>query len=84
MSRLTWITVKELEREIKKHKRQMSLETQHENFIAVVRKRERLAASEVKMSGSEKESEQEYNQQILFVRPYDIASVKQEIESFTV
>ena len=62
----------------------MSLETQHENFIAVVRKWERLAASEVKMSGSEKESEQEYNQQILFVRPYDIASVKQEIESFTV
>ena len=36
------------------------------------------------MTGSEKESEQEYNQQILFVRPYDIASVKQEIESFTV
>ena len=62
----------------------MSLETQHENFIAVVRKWERLAASEVKMSGSEKESEQEYNQQILFVRPYDITSVKQEIESFTV
>ena len=47
-----------------------------------------FAASEVKMSGStsvrKKESQQEYNQQILFVRTYDISSVKLKIESFTV
>ena len=30
------------------------MEEKHENFIAAVRKREMLAASKVKMSGSEK------------------------------
>ena len=33
--------------------RPISLEEKHENFIAVVRKREMLAATQVKMSGSE-------------------------------
>ena len=32
MSSLTWIAEKELEREIKKERRRISLETQHENF----------------------------------------------------
>ena len=38
----------------KKQRRPISLEEKRENFIAVVRKWEMLAATEVKMSGSEK------------------------------
>ena len=37
-----------------KQRRRISWEEKHENFIAAVRKREMLAASKVKMSGSEK------------------------------
>ena len=40
----------------KKQRRPISLEEKRENFIAVVRKWEMLAATEVKMSGSEKKS----------------------------
>ena len=36
MSRLSWITEKELEREIKNKGDKISLETQHEHFLAVV------------------------------------------------
>ena len=38
----------------RKQKRPISLEEKHENFIAAGRKREMLAATKVKMSGSEK------------------------------
>ena len=38
----------------RKQKRPISLEEKHENFIAAERKREMLAATKVKMSGSEK------------------------------
>ena len=44
------------------------LEEQRENFVAVVRKREMLAATKVKMSGSEKISEQEHVRQFLHKR----------------
>ena len=37
-----------------KQKRPISFEEKHENFIAAERKREMLAATKVKMSGSEK------------------------------
>ena len=37
-----------------KQRRRISWEEEHENFIAAVRKREMLAASKVKMIGSEK------------------------------
>ena len=47
------MTEEELEREIR-NKRPISLEEKHENFIAAERKREMLAATKVKMSGSEK------------------------------
>ena len=48
----------------KKQSRRISLETQYENFKAVrVRKWEMLVSSEVKMRGSEKESEQQHKQQ---------------------
>ena len=65
-TRLTQITEKELEREIKtnKQRRQISLETKHKNFIAVVRKREMLVASKLNMRGFEKESEKEPKQPI--------------------
>ena len=36
MFKLTWITGKELKREIKKQRRPISLEEKRENFIAVV------------------------------------------------
>ena len=45
---------REQEREMKKQRRHFLLEEQRENFVAVVRKREMLAATKVKMSGSEK------------------------------
>ena len=54
MSTLTWITAKELERD-KKQRRPISLEEKHKNF----KKEEMLAATKVKMSGSEK-SQQEH------------------------
>jgi len=54
LSTLTWITEKELERAIKKQVRRISLEEKHETFIAAVRKREILAATKVKISGSKK------------------------------
>ena len=54
MSTLTWITEKELERDIKKQRRPISLEEKHENFIAAVRKWEMLAATKLKMSAIEK------------------------------
>ena len=37
MSTLTWITEKELQREIKKQLRLILLEEKHENFVAMVR-----------------------------------------------
>ena len=63
MSTLTWITEKELEQVIK-NKRDEFRWKKNENFIAAVSKWETLAASKVKMSGSEKnKSEQEHKQQ---------------------
>ena len=53
MSTLTWITEKELEVDIKKL-RPILLEEKQENFIATVRNCEMLAATKVKMSGSER------------------------------
>ena len=44
------------------------MEEQRENFVAVVRKREMLAATKVKMSDSEKISEQEHVRQFLHKR----------------
>ena len=66
MPTLTWITEKELEREIKKattttttKKRPISLEEKLESFEAAVRKRRN--ANKVKVSGSErKEIEREH------------------------
>ena len=52
----------------KKQKKQrilISLEENHQNFIAAVRKREMLAATKVKMGGSEKKGEQEHIQHFL-------------------
>ena len=45
------------------------LEEQHENFVAAVRKWEMLAATKVKMSGSEKKKKVNEN-------TYDISSIK--------
>ena len=41
------------------------MEEKHKNFIAAVRKREMLGATKVKMSGSDKKSEQEHIQHFL-------------------
>ena len=49
----------------KKQRRPISLEEEHENFIAAVRKWEMLAATQVKMSGSVKKNEQEHIQHVL-------------------
>jgi len=85
-TRLTRITERELEikKQPDKQRRQISLETKHENFIAVVRKWEMLAASKVNMSGIEKQSEQEHKQSIIFffVRTYDISFVKRVPRKF--
>ena len=54
----TWITEKELEREIINKIERISLEEKHENFIAAVSKWGMLAATKVKMSGSEKEKKE--------------------------
>ena len=63
MSTLTWITEKELEQVIKNKGDEFRWK-KNENFIAAVSKWETLAASKVKMSGSEKnKSEQEHKQQ---------------------
>ena len=59
---------REQEREIKKQRRHFLLEEQRENFVAVMRKREMLAATKVKMSGSEKISEQEHVRQFVHKR----------------
>ena len=51
-----YITVEKRERaraRYKKQQRLISLEEKHENFIAAVRKSEMLAATKVKISGSE-------------------------------
>ena len=49
----------ELEREIKKERgHYFFIEERHENFVAAVRKWEMLAATEVKVSGSEKKNKQ--------------------------
>ena len=45
---LTWKREKELEQ-----RRPISFEEKHENFVAAVRKGEMLAATKMKMSGSE-------------------------------
>ena len=55
MSTLTWITEKELQQEIKKQLRPILLEEKHENFVAMVRNWEMLAATKVKMSSSERQ-----------------------------
>ena len=49
----------------KNKRRPISLEEKHKNFIAAVRKREMLGATKVKMSGSDKKSEQEHIQHFL-------------------
>ena len=54
MFTLTWIIEKELERVTENKGGEISCEEKHENFIAAVRKLEMLAASKVKMSGTEK------------------------------
>ena len=52
----TWIDNRERARAKNwKQRRRISLKETHEDFIAVVRKWEMLAASKVKMSGSEKD-----------------------------
>ena len=48
------MTEKELEREIRNKRDQFRWKKKHENFIAAERKREMLAATKEKMSGSEK------------------------------
>ena len=53
---LTWIAEKELEQEIKE---------KYENFIAGLENENAIAATKVKMSGSEKKSEQEHIQHFL-------------------
>ena len=53
ISILTWITEKELER-VKAKETNFAGNKKHEKNIAVVRKREILVASKVKISGSEK------------------------------
>ena len=53
---------RELEQEIRCH---FLLEEQHENFVAAVRKLEMIAATKVKMSDSEKKSEQEHERHFL-------------------
>ena len=55
MSTLTWVTEKVLERD-KKQRRPISLEKKHKNF----KKREMLATTKVKMSGSENKRQQEH------------------------
>ena len=51
---LTWITEKELEREIKKQQRPISLEEKRENSIAALEnRRSAIAATKGKMKGSE-------------------------------
>ena len=51
---LTWITENELEREIKKQQRPISLEEKRENSIAALEnRRSAIAATKVKMKGSE-------------------------------
>ena len=55
----------------------ITLETKHENIKTVVRKRKMLAASMVKVIGSEKESEQEHKQNTFCENnTYDISSIK--------
>ena len=49
-----------------KKRRRISLEETHENFIGAVRKLEMLAATKVKMRGSEKKSEHEQKKQNLW------------------
>ena len=68
MFTLRGITEKEIKREMKKQRRCISLQEQHENFILVVRnsKSEMLTTSWVKISGSDNESEQKHKQQSLF------------------
>ena len=53
---LTWITEKELKQEIKE---------KYETFIAALENEKSIAATKVKMSGSEKKSEQEHIQHFL-------------------
>ena len=54
----TWITEKELEREIINKGERISLEEKRKNFIAAVSKWGMLAATKVKMSRSEKEKKE--------------------------
>ena len=49
----------------KKQRRPISLEEKHENFTAAMTNWEMLAATKVKMSGSENKSEQEHAQHFL-------------------
>ena len=64
---------RDLEREIKKQRRHYLLEEQHENFIAAVRKWEMLAATRVKMSGSQKKVNR---------TTYNISSIKSVTRKF--
>ena len=49
-----------------RQRRRISMEEKHENFIAAVRKWEMLAASKVKLSGSERKKNQENRKQNLW------------------
>ena len=84
MSILTWITEKELKREINKRRR-ISLREQQEIFVTAVRNCEMLATSRVKMSVSEEHSEQEHKLATKsFVSTYDISSIKHVTRKFAV
>ena len=58
----------------KNKRRHFLLEKQHENFEVAMRKSEMLAATKVKMSGSEKKSKQTKNKK--HNNMYDISSIK--------
>ena len=79
MFTLTWKTEKELERELKKRRRRISLKEQHENYVVALIKRETLATSKVKMSGSK---EKRKLRRKLFVNTYDISSMKRVTRKF--
>ena len=67
----------------KRQRRRISLEEQHKNFIAAVRRQEMLVTSKMKMSGSEKKNANK-NTQNFFVSTYDISSIKGVTRQFNV
>ena len=76
MSILTWITEKELTREINKKQRgPISLEEKHENFIAAVRKWEMLVATK---GGNDRQWKKKVNRNTCI----NISSIKRVIRKF--